>query len=181
MDPDRISTITEWPTPTNVHDIQVFLGFANFYHRFVDGFLRIVSPITILLRKSRRFHWSSEAQSTFDELTRRFTTAPVLKHFDPELPIHLHTDSSGFAISGIVSQLHDPVWYPVAFYSRKCTPAECNYDIHDRELLAIVETMRHWRHYLEGSRNPVQVLSDHDNLKIFYDNQSPQPPTGTVG
>jgi len=70
-------------------------------------------------------------------------------------------------ISGVVSQLHDPHWHPVAFYSRKCTPAECNYDIHDRELLAVVESMRHWRHYLEGFRNPVQILSDHENLKIF--------------
>ena len=96
-----------------------------------------------------------------------FTTAPILKHFDPDLPIHLHTDASGFAISGVVSQLHDPHWHPVAFYSRKCTPAKCNYDIHDRELLAVVESMRHWRHYLEGSRNPVHVLSDHENLKIM--------------
>ena len=172
MDPDRISAITEWPTPTDVHDIQVFLGFANFYRRFVDGFSRVVSPITILLRKGQRFHWSSEAQSAFDELKRRFTSAPVLKHFDPDLPIRLHTDASGFAISGIVSQLHGSVWHPVAFYSRKCAPAECNYDIHDRELLAVVESMRHWRHYLEGSRNPVQVLSDHENLKIFMSSKA---------
>jgi len=100
-------------------------------------------------------------------LKRRFTTTPILKHFDPDLPSRLHTDASGFAISGIVSQLHDPHCHPVAFYSRKCTPTKCNYDIHDRELLAIVESMRHWRHYLEGSCNPVQVLSDYENLKIF--------------
>ena len=129
MDPDRIAAIVEWPAPENIHDIQDFLGFANFYHRFVDGFSRVVSPITILLRKGQRFHWSRQAQSAFDELKRRFTTAPILKHFDPDLPIRLHTDASGFAISGIVSQLHDPHWHLVAFYSRKCTPAECNYDV----------------------------------------------------
>jgi len=100
-------------------------------------------------------------------LKRRFTTTPILKHFDPDLLIRLHIDASGFAISGVVSQLHDPHWHPVAFFSRKCIPAECNYDIHDRELLAVVESMRHWRHYLEGLRNPVQVLFDHENLKIF--------------
>jgi len=127
--------------PENIQDIQVFLGFANFYHRFIDGFSRVVSSITILLQKGQRFHWSRQAQSAFDELKRRFTTAPILKHFDPDLPIHLHTDASGFAISGVVSQLHDPHWYSVAFYSRKCTPAECNYDIHNRELLAVVESM----------------------------------------
>ena len=141
MDPDGISAITEWPTPTDAHDIQVFLGFANFYRRFVDGFSCVVSPITILLRKGRRFYWSTEAQSAFDKLKRCFTSVPVLCHFDPDLPIRLYTHSSGFAISGIVSQLHGSVWHPVAFYSRKCTPAECNYDIHDRELLAVVECM----------------------------------------
>ena len=129
MDPDRIAAITKWLAPTNVYDIQVFLGFANFYRRFVEGFSRVVSPITILLRKGQRFHWSRQAQSAFDELKRRFTSAPVLRHFDPDLPIRLHTDASGFAISGVVSQPHDPHWRPVAFYSRKCTPAECNYDI----------------------------------------------------
>ena len=79
----------------------------------------------------------------------------MLKHFNLDLLIRLHTDASRFAISGIVSQLHDLQWHPVAFYSCKCTPAECNYDIYDRELLAIVECMRHWRHYLEGSCNPI--------------------------
>jgi len=146
MDPDRVETITLWPAPTSVHEIQIFLGFANFYHRFIDGYSRVVTPITSLLRKNQpRFSWSSNAQATFDELKRCFTSTPILKHFDLDLPIHLHTDAYGFAISGIVSQLHGSLWHPVAFYSRKCTPAECNYDIHDREMLAIVECMRHWR------------------------------------
>ena len=96
----------------------------------------------------------------------------VLRHFDPDLSIGLHTDVEGFVISGIVSQLHDLHWHPVAFYSCKCTPAECNYDIHDRELLAVVESMRYWYHYLERSRNLVQVLSDHDNLKIFMSSKA---------
>ena len=167
VDPDYIAPIIEWPTAKNVYDIQVFHGFANFHRRFVNGFSCVVSPIMILIRKGQRFHWFCQAQTTFDELKRRFTTDPVLKHFDPDLPIHLHTDASGFAISTIVNQLHDPHWHSAAFYSRNCTPAECNYDIHDGELLAIVECMRHWCHYLEGSCNPVQVLSDHENLKIF--------------
>jgi len=167
MNPDQISAITEWPAPADVHDIQVFLGFANFYHRFVDRFSCVVSPITILLCKGQHFCWSSEAQSIFDELKHRFTSVPILKHFDPALPIHLHTDASGFMIYGIVSQLHGSFWHPLAFYSRKCIPAEYNYDIYDPKLLAIVESMRHWRHYLEGSCNLVQVLSDHNNLKFF--------------
>ena len=68
MDPDRIAAIVEWPAPKNLHEIQVFLGFANFYRQFIDGYSRVVSPIMILLRKGQRFYWSRQAQSTFDEL-----------------------------------------------------------------------------------------------------------------
>ena len=167
MDPDRVIAITEWPTPTNVEEIQIFLGFANFYRRFIEGYSRVVSPITSLLRKGQHFHWSAACQTAFEELKRRFTTAPILRHFDPDLPIRVHTDASGFAISGILSQLHGSTWHPVAFYSRKCSAAECNYDVPDREMLAVVESMRHWRHYLEGSHHPVQVYSDHKNLEPF--------------
>ena len=71
MDPDRIETIIEWPVPTSAHDIQVFLGFANFYGQFIDGYSRVVSPIISLLRKRQHFYWSSHAQVAFDELKRR--------------------------------------------------------------------------------------------------------------
>ena len=169
MDPDRIVAINEWPTPMDVHEIQIFLGFANFYRRFIEGYSRIAAPITGLLKKTshKQFRWTPEAQAAFDELKHRFTTAPILKHFDPDRPICIHTDASGFAISGIISQLHGSTWHPIAFFSRKCIPAECNYGIPDLEMLAIVECMRHWRHYLEGSRHTIQVLSDHKNLTTF--------------
>jgi hypothetical protein len=169
MEPDRVVTITEWPIPSSVHDIQIFLGFANFYRRFIHSYSRVTAPITSLLRKNQLFEWSSQAQEAFDELKRRFTSAPVLRHFDPDLPIRLHTDASSVAISGIISQLQssDSQWHPVAFFSRKCIPAECNYGIPDLEMLAIVESMRHWRHYLEGAHHPIQVLSDHKNLATF--------------
>jgi hypothetical protein len=168
MDPERILTIADWPVPESVLDIQVFLGFCNFYRRFIEGYSRVVLPITRLLRKGQRFIWSAEAQSAFDQLKASFTSAPILAHFDPKLPVTLHADSSGFAISGIVSQPDaNDVLHPVAFWSRKCIPAECNYDIHDREMLAIVECFKHWRHYLEGSLHPVHVRSDHKNLETF--------------
>ena len=167
MDPARIATILDWPVPKSVHDIQVFLGFANFYRRFIEGYSRVVLPMTNLLRKSNKFLWTSQAQEAFEKLKTSFTTAPILKHFDPDLPVTLHADSSGAAISGIISQPHDGVLHPVAFWSRKCIPAECNYDIHDREMLAIIESMKHWRHYLEGAKYPIQIRSDHKNLETF--------------
>ena len=168
MDLERISIIAEWPVPESVLDIQVFLGFSNFYHRLIEGYSRVVVPITRLLRKGKSFLWSAQAQASFDKLKSLFTSAPILHHFDPELPVTLHADSSGFAVSGIVSQLDaNGILYPITFWSRKRIPAECNYDIHDREMLAIVECFKHWRHYLEGSKHPVHVRSDHKNLETF--------------
>ena len=120
------------------------------------------------MRKGQPFIWSAEAQASFDKLKSLFTSAPILHHFDPELPATVHTDSSGFAVSGIVSQPDaDGILHPIAFWSRKCIPAECNYDIHDQEMLAIVECFKHWRHYLEGSKYPVRVRSNHKNIEIF--------------
>jgi hypothetical protein len=169
MDPDRIASIADWPVPTSVLELQIFLGFANFYRRFIEGYSRIISPITTLLRKGQEFNWTPEIQSAFDELKLRFTSAPILRHFDPALPIYLFTDSSGFALSGILCQIDpgDKRLHPIAFWSRKCLPAECNYHTHDRELLAIVMAMKHWRHYLEGPQHPVTVYTDHKNLQAF--------------
>ena len=123
--------------------------------------------ITSLLRKGQSFEWNSTAQEAFDKLKSLFSSAPILHHFDPELPVTLHVDSSGFTVSGIISQPHKDQLHPVAFWFHKCTPAECNYDTHDCEMLAIVESMKHWRHYLEGSKHSVRVRSDHKNLEAF--------------
>ena len=108
-----------------------------------------------------------EAKKAFEELKMAFTTAPVLRHFNPELPIRIETDASGYAIGGILSQLHGELWHLVAYYSRKQIPAETRYDVHDKELLAIIESFKHWRHYCEGSRYKIKVLIDYHNLKRF--------------
>ena len=144
MDPERIVIIVDWPVPNSQHDIRVFLGFANFYRRFILAYSRVVLSLTNLLRKSlKKFLWTKQAQAAFEELKTLFTTAPILKHFDPDLPTTLHADSSGAAISGIINQSHNGILHPVAFWSRKYLPTECNYDIHDREMLAIIESMKH--------------------------------------
>lgn len=169
MEPERVATINEWPVPTSLLDIQVFLGFCNFYRRFIKAYSRVALPITALLRKgSRPFDWTEQAQHAFEQLKRLFTQAPILRHFDPTLPIYLYTDASGFAISAILCQKDErDLLHPVAFWSRKSNPAECNYDIHDTEMLAIVSAFQHWRHYLEGASHTVTVYTDHKNLEVF--------------
>lgn len=182
MEQDRVEAIADWPTPKTFREVQVFLGFANFYRRFIGSYSRIAEPLTGLMKGSQKgkqtgpFAWGRAQDTAFEQLKRVFTTAPVLQHFDPTLRIRLETDASGFAIAAILSQqagqsdgLDKTEWRPVAFYSKKMEPAERNYETHDGELLAIVKAFSHWRHYLEGSAHPIEVLTDHNNLRYFME------------
>jgi len=139
----------------------------------------VTLPLTELLKNSEtsrgkksegsaKWEWTREAELAFRKLKRTFTEAPILQHFDPAKPIILQTDASGFAIAGILNQ-YDVlgVLRPGNFYSRKCSPAEQNYDTYDRELLAIVETLKQWRHYLEGANHKVLIRCNHKNLEYF--------------
>ena len=110
---------------------------------------------------------TSEIEQAQKQLVQAFTTAPVLRHFDPEEPAIVETDASDFALGGILSQKHEGRLYPIAFHSRKFTEAEINYDTADKELLAIVDCFKRWRRYLEGAKHQVQVISDHQNLELF--------------
>lgn len=169
MDPKKVKVILAWPPPENVKQLQSFLGFANFYRRFIDNYSGIVKPFTRLLKKDQEWAWTSECTEVFRLLKEAFTTAPILRHFDPALPIILECDASDFAIAGIISQVNPETQEirPVAFHARTMGPAELNYDIYDKELLAIVETFQHWRAYLEGANHQVTVFTDHNNLQYF--------------
>jgi transposase InsO family protein len=177
MEASRISTITEWRAPGSVRELQTFLGFANFYRRFIAGYSRMSAPLSNLLKKDHQTHsfkFPPEAEEAFKALKKAFTSAPILQHFDPKKRITVETDASGFAVGGVLSQPADDGvnpsqnhLHPVAFWSRKLTPPEMNYETHDSELLAIVAAFKHWRHYLEGSRQTVTVITDHNNLKYF--------------
>jgi len=98
MDPIKVEAVTQWPTPESVHDIQIFLGFANFYRRFIRGYSRTIAAITKLLKKGVKFRWDTAAEKAFQDLKRAFSTAPILRHFDPSRPLILETDASDFAM-----------------------------------------------------------------------------------
>ena len=180
MDPARVATIADWPPPQdNYREVQVFLGFANFYRRFIHRYSRIAGPLTDLLKGSKGgkkpgpLVMTDAATKAFYQLRDAFLGAPILRHFEPALKIRVETDASGFALAGILSQLfEDQKWHPIAFWSRKMMPAEQNYETHDQELLAIVMAFKQWRHYVEGAANPVEVLTDHNNLKGFMNVKS---------
>ena len=171
MESDWISTIDDWPTPQLVWDIQVLLGFANFYRRVIRKYAKITLPLTELRRKMETAHvpraseepprrapkreWTGEAELAFQKLKKVFTEAPILQHFDSAKPIIL-TQYGGFRT---VRQLN--------FYSWKCSPAEQNYDTSDQKLLSIVETLKRWWHYLKGANHKVLIQCDHKNLEYF--------------
>ena len=89
-------------------------------------------------------------------------------HFNPKAPTKIETDASKYVCSGILSQqCEDGKWSPVAYLSKTMQDAECNYDIYDKELLAIVQALKEWKRYTRGSPRPVQVFTDHKNLVTF--------------
>lgn len=168
MEPTKITAVQNWETPSNVKDVQTFLGFANFYRRFILGYSKIVAPLTALTRKDTPFVWTPACQSVFDSLKTAFTSAPILRHFDPEKDIVVETDASDFVSGGVLSQPDESgILHPVAFFSKKHSPAECNYEIYDKELLAIVRCFEEWRPHLESAPTTIKVLSDHKNLEYF--------------
>ena len=168
MDPKKVAAVTEWNIPEGIKDVQAFLGFANFYRRFIQGYSKIAAPLTRLTKKDVPFDFDAKCIDAFNSLKKSFTTAPILQHFNFEKECIVETDASDYVSAAILSQYNNlGVLHPVAFYSKKHSVAECNYEIYDKELLAIVRAFEEWRAYLEGSAHPIQVLSDHRNLEYF--------------
>jgi hypothetical protein len=168
MDPENIRAVQDWEPPSNLKDVRAFLGFANFYRRFVRNYSHIVQPLTFLTRKGVLFTWSMEQQTAFDTLKATFTSAPVLAHFDPDRDVIVEMDASDYVSASVLSQYNDDnVLYPVAYFSKKHSPAECNYEIYDKELMAIIRAFEEWHPELQSVINPIHVLSDHRNLEYF--------------
>jgi RNase H-like domain found in reverse transcriptase len=167
MDPKKVESVLGWPTPGTVKEVQAFLGFANFYRRFIKGYSQIAAPISEITKKDKTFEWTNKAEEAFEMLKEAFTTAPILRVFDPKKEIMVETDASDYAIGAVLNQESEGKSHPIAFYSRKMSAPELNYDIHDKELLAIVEAFKEWRVYLEGPEHQVLVYTDHKNLVAF--------------
>jgi hypothetical protein len=165
VDPRKITTIQQWPAPTNVSELRSFLGLASYYRKFVQGFSAIASPLTALLHKDKEYIWNDNEQEAFDTLKQHLTTAPVLLLPDPTKLFTVTTDASDFAIGAVLSQNIGKGDQPVAFESRKLSPAEQNYAVHEKELLAIVHAIKLWRPYLEGQR--FTVITDHASLEYI--------------
>jgi hypothetical protein len=168
MDPEKVKTIIEWKTPRSATDVLRFNGFCNFYRRFIRNYSKVVTPLINLTKKNAPFNWTQACEEAFELLKNTVASAPTLKPFDWTKEAVVETDASDFVSAGVLSQHDDEgILRPVAFFSKKHTSVECNYEIYDKELLAIVRCFEEWRPELEGSETPIKVLSDHRNLEYF--------------
>ncbi|KAI9035401.1 uncharacterized protein KD926_003523 [Aspergillus affinis] len=150
MERSKVQAIRDWPVPKSLKEVQQFTGLINYYRKFIDGYTK------------------SMAQQVFDDVKRKITTVPILVQYDPEKLTTIETDVSNYAIGMRMTQLDkNGRAKPIAFHSRKLIQAEMNYDIHDKELLAIVTAFKVWRVYLEGAQHQILVKTDYKNLTFF--------------
>ena len=168
MAQDTIQMILNWPELQKVKDIQAFLGFTNFYHRFIQGYSNIVIPLTHLTHREVPWSFFNDCWKSFLHLKEMFTSAPVLVHWIPDAPITVKTDTSDYAVTAILSItcFNDEI-HPDAFHSRTLSRVKLNYDTHDKKLLVIFKVFSNWCHYLEGSAQPIDIIMDHKNLEYF--------------
>lgn len=168
MDPVKIEGVSKWPEPKTVKEVQSFLGFINFYRRFIQDFAHIARPLHELTKKDVPWSWTVEAQNAFDALKKKVTSSPILIFPDDSKPFKVEADSSDYATGAVLSQEGDDgKWHPVAFLSKSLSEVERNYEIHDKEMLAIIRALEEWRHFLEGAQHPFTIWTDHKNLEYF--------------
>jgi hypothetical protein len=142
--------------------------FVNFYHCFIWGFADITQPLHDLTKKDTLWTWTMKEQTAFEDLKRAITTTPVLAFPNDLATYCVEADSLDFMTGGVLSQVQeDRKWHPVTFLSKSLDKVQRNYDIRDKEMLAIIQALTEWWHLLEGAEHWFEVLSDHQNLKSF--------------
>jgi hypothetical protein len=164
-DPAKIETITEWQQPQTPSDVRSFLGFVNYFKRFIPGFSETAKPLHDLTRADSKFSWTPRCQTAFDEFKRIMTTAPILKLPCWDRPFVVLTDASSTAVGAGLMQNHDGQLYPVAYFSRNLQGAELNYSAQHLEAYAVVLAIQKWRYYLWGASFTVRILTDHRSLQ----------------
>jgi len=166
MNPQKMKAIMNWQASKSVKNVQSFIGFANFYWKFIKNFSNLIMSMMALVQKNTSFKWTEKANQGFTKLKAMFISAPILVSFDHTCTTVMKTDFSGWCIGETLLQLMNDVWRPCAYYSKKNAPAECNYEIYDKEMLIIIQCLKEWDAELR-SVSSFQIHTDHKNLKYF--------------
>ncbi|KAJ7947141.1 Retrotransposon protein, putative, Ty3-gypsy subclass [Quillaja saponaria] len=172
MDLDKVKAIQEWKTPTSVTELRSFLGLANYYRRFVEGYSRKAAPLTELLKKGTVWHWGEPCQTAFEDMKLAMINDPVLALPDISKPFEVQTDASDYALGGVLLQES----HPVAYESHKLSQAERRYTAQEKEMLAVIHCLRVWRHYLLGSK--FIVKTDNTGVSHFFTQPKLTPKQG---
>ena len=139
MEKEKVKGVLEWPTPKCVNNVQKFLGLANYCCRFIEGFTRVARPLHDTVKKDKKWEWTEKQEEAFRELKKRFTEEPVLAAPDLDKKMRMEVDASDYVMGGVLSmECRDGLWRPVGFLSKSLNETERNYEIHDKEMLAII-------------------------------------------
>ena len=160
---DNLVAIREFPVPKTKRNVRQFLGKVNFYHKYIPNASKTLEPFHRLLRKESKFEWSKDCQETFEKLKEYLTSAPALAIFDPDLPTIIYTDASLEGLGAVLKQKqHNGEEKPVAFFSKKLTPAQKKKKAIYIELIAVKEAVQFWQYWLIGRK--FEIVTDHKPL-----------------
>ncbi|KAF8829214.1 hypothetical protein HHX47_DHR3000714 [Lentinula edodes] len=166
MDPKKVEAVRTWQPPQKKRELQSFLGFCNFFRQFIRDFSKIAKPLTRLTGNAT-WEWTSLEQDAFNQLKDRIIKDVTLIIPRETGKFRIEADSSDYANGAVLLQNVDGKWRPVAFRSRSLNEVERNYEIYDKEMMAIMDSLSDWRQYLLGAKEPVEVFTDHQNLQYF--------------
>jgi len=172
MEEEKVEEVLNWLVPKMVRDVRKFLGLTNYYRQFIKNFATLAKPLNMLTRKEKKWKWEEAQQKAFEQLKGIFTTRPLLVVSDLDKEFRVEADASNFATGGVLLiKCDNNKWGPVAYISKSLNKTECNYEIHDKEILAVIRCLEAWRHFLEGAKGKFEIWSDHKNLEYFMSNQ----------
>ena len=154
--------------PRCIKDMQKFLGLANYYCRFIEGFATVARPLHDLVKKDKKWDWMEKQEKTFKELKEQFTKEPVLAAPDIDKKIRMEVDASDYMMGGVLPmECENGLWRPVAFLFKSLNEIERNYKIYNKEMLTIIRRLEAWRHLLEGAQFKFKIWTDYKNLEYF--------------
>ncbi|MCG7879813.1 MAG: RNase H-like domain-containing protein, partial [Candidatus Thiodiazotropha endolucinida] len=171
-DPMKTETVRNWPVPKCVRDVRSFLGLCSYYRRFIFQFSEIAKPLHKLTEKGQAFVWTEECNTAFNTLKKKLTEAPILSHPDFQKPFILDTDASNVSIAAVLSQKVDGLEHVITYASRTLTKSARRYCVTRKELLAVVNYVKHFRHYLYGKQ--FLLRTDHGSLKWIMNFKNPE-------
>jgi hypothetical protein len=151
-DPEKVEKIKDYPIPRNIRELRGVLGLFSYYRRFIENFSKIAAPLNELLKKEVEYNWTDKQQQAFEALKEKLITAPIVQYPDFEKPFFLYTDASTIGIGSVLAQKSEKGEHVIAYASRTLTPAEKNYGVSELECLAVVWSIKYFRHYLCGSQ-----------------------------